>query len=77
MFVIDQVIQPIRTKLTVSKNRVLWAIYDWVHRPTLSQEGQPPQDPGKETKPNPEPKRPAAEDGPPDLDELWKDFNRR
>jgi membrane protease subunit HflK len=77
VFVIDQVIQPIRTKLTVSKNRVLWAIYDWVHRPTLSQEGQPPQDPGKETKPNPEPKRPAAEDGPPDLDELWKDFNRR
>ena len=74
---IDQVIKPMRVKLTGFINRVLWAIYDWVHRPTLAQEGQTPQDPAKDGAPSPDPKRPAPEDGPPDLDELWKDFNRR
>lgn len=66
-----------RLKLTGSLNRVLWAFYDWVHRPAYMQEGQPPQEPSQGNKPNSEPRRPAPEDGPPDLDELWKDFNRR
>jgi membrane protease subunit HflK len=41
------------------------------------QEGQPPQDSGKDDKKPAEPRRPNTDDGPPDLDELWKDFNRR
>ena len=66
-----------RLKLTGSLNRVLWAFYDWVHRPAYMQEGQPPQEPSQGNKPNQEPRRSPPEDGPPDLDELWKDFNRR
>jgi membrane protease subunit HflK len=76
-FVIDRVISPARVFLGVTKNRVLWSIYDWVHRPELIQEGHSPQDSGKDEKKPAEPRRPNTEDGPPDLDELWKDFNRR
>lgn len=74
---IDRVISPVRVLLGVTKNRVLWSIYDWVHRPEFMQEGQPPQESGKDEKKPAEPRRPNSEDGPPDLDELWKDFNRR
>ena len=77
VFVIDRVISPMRALLTDSKNRILWSIYDWVHHPAYMQEGQPPQDSGKDEKKPVEPNRPKAEDGPPDLDDLWKDFNRR
>ena len=77
VFVIDRVISPMRALITDSKNRILWSIYDWVHRPAYMQEGQPPQDSGKDEKKPAEPNRPKAEEGPPDLDDLWKDFNRR
>jgi len=75
--VIDRVISPARAFLGFTKNRVLWSIYDWVHYPAYMQEGQPPQESGKDEKKPAEPRRPNTEDGPPDLDELWKDFNRR
>jgi membrane protease subunit HflK len=68
---------PVQKQFTDSKNRVLWAIYNWVHRPEKFQEGQSPNDPGKDDKKTPDLNKPKPEDGPPDLDELWQDFNRR
>jgi len=73
----DRVIKPLCEYISDIKNRALWSIYDWVHRPAYMQEGQSPQDSGKDDKKPIEPRRPNTEDGPPDLDELWKDFNRR
>ena len=74
---IERVISPVNNWIWSSKNRVLWSIYDWVHRPAYMQEGQPPQEPGKDNKTPNEPRRSDPEAGPPDLDDLWKDFNRR
>jgi modulator of FtsH protease HflK len=87
-FVIERLIQPVQQVFTESKNRILWAIHAWVHRPVYMQEGasgpmpgqtpgQTPNEPGKEDKKSADAPKTNPEDGPPDLDELWKDFNRR
>jgi len=49
--------------------------------PTAGSKNEPPANPPPET-PSPEekprsPRRPGAASGPPDLDELWRDFNRK
>ena len=49
--------------------------------PTAGSRNEPPANPPPET-PSPEekprsPRRPGASSGPPDLDELWRDFNRK
>ena len=49
--------------------------------PTAGSKNEPPANPPPET-PSPEekprsPRRPGASSGPPDLDELWRDFNRK
>ena len=78
VFVTERIVSPLRVWATHVKNRMLWNLFDWVHRPAYMQEGQTPQDPNKDEKSNKEPSRPnSAQDGPPDLDELWNDFNRR
>lgn len=51
------------------KNRFLWAVYNALHSPVIAEGNEP----GKQDQ---KPKG-GPGDGPPDLDELWNDFNRR
>jgi membrane protease subunit HflK len=82
----------VMNKILIMRNRILWAIWALLQekqvRPVFSQENSPnksdenklddkqasPQEtnPENSARPNPRP-----EDGPPDLDVLWNDFNRR
>ena len=77
VFVIERIVSPVRVWTAHVRNRILWSIYDWVHRPAYMQEGQNPQGSNNDEKKPKEPQRPNSQDGPPDLDELWNDFNRR
>jgi len=77
IFVIERGMKPLKQQWQEIQNRILWTIYHVVHRPILAQENQTPEEPGTGEKKGVEPKRPLSEDGPPDLDELWQDFNRR
>jgi len=86
-----KVSKSLMNKILVMRNRFLWTLVRLVQvkpqTPLLNQEndanneagksGEQPTapkntKPGSDSKPNPRP-----EDGPPDLDELWNDFNRK
>jgi modulator of FtsH protease HflK len=55
-----------------------WGRGDEPSQPQSSSEGGAPDEPAKPQEPPQQPgRRGAAQSGPPDLDELWRDFNRK